>query len=359
MAQNCSKIIKRLFSNTKCLRLPKHECNFDSHRYVKVTIVGGMGNTGKPLALMLKQSPLIDELCIYDIKPVNSFVHELGHIDTMCKITGYTGKLNLDKALNNSKVVVLLASVMESDPKNYIQQFEQNAPLVQCMTEFIATCCSKALIAVVTNPVNSIVPLVSEVLKKKGAYSPNTVFGVTTIDCVRTNTLAAAALHIDPECVVVPVIGGHSETTMIPVLSAAKPCSVFTSEVVEKITKSVRKGTINVAKLKPAIGDSLSGAFSTARFIVSLVKGLRGYQNIEECAYVRSKAHPQLKYMATPLLLGPAGITRNLGIPKLTDYENCLLDNSIAIIAKDIRRGEKFLGVDDPPICNMCEAEMS
>lgn len=52
----------------------------------------------------------------------------------------------------------------------------------------------------------------------------------------------------------------------------------------------------------------LANSFSIARFVTSLVKALRGKNDIIECAFVKSNAHPELRYMATPLLLGP-GIT--------------------------------------------------
>lgn len=58
-----------------------------------------LGKTGRPLSLMLKQSPLIDELCVYDIKPTCGFAMELGHVDTKCKVSSYTGKDSISHAL--------------------------------------------------------------------------------------------------------------------------------------------------------------------------------------------------------------------------------------------------------------------
>lgn len=51
---------------------------------------------------MLKQSPLIDELCVHDILPTAGFVSELNLIDTNCKTIGYTGTENLEIALKVS-----------------------------------------------------------------------------------------------------------------------------------------------------------------------------------------------------------------------------------------------------------------
>ena len=44
---------------------------------------------------------------------------------------------------------------------------------------------AQALINIISNPVNSTVPIAAEVLKKAGVYNPNKLFGVTTLDVVR------------------------------------------------------------------------------------------------------------------------------------------------------------------------------
>lgn len=108
---------------------------------------------------------------------------------------------------------------------------------------------------------------------------------------------------------------------------------------------NVRKAQDNILKLKTPETGPLAGAFACARFIISLVKAVRGYPDIIECAYVPSKVHPQLKYLATPLMLGLNGVMRNLGIPKLTEFESCMFDNAIPILTNDIKRGEQFAGV--------------
>lgn len=79
------------------------------------------------------------------------------------------------------------------------------------------------MIAIATNPVNSLVPVASEVMKKFGVYNPKTIFGVTTLDIMRTNIFAAKVAGIAPEKVQVPVIGGHSDKTIVPLLSHSSP----------------------------------------------------------------------------------------------------------------------------------------
>ena len=62
----------------------------------------------------------------------------------------------------------------------------------------MATTCPKALVAVISNPVNSTVPIVAEVLKAHGVYDPRRVLGVTTLDVLRANTFVAQAAGLAP-----------------------------------------------------------------------------------------------------------------------------------------------------------------
>ena len=45
--------------------------------------------------------------------------------------------------------------------------------------------CAQALLNIISNPVNSTVPIAAEVLKEMGVYNKNKLFGVTTLDVVR------------------------------------------------------------------------------------------------------------------------------------------------------------------------------
>lgn len=89
-----------------------------------------------------------------------------------------------------------------------------NATIVATLADACARHCPEAMLCIITNPVNSTVPIASEVMKKHGVYDLNQVFGVTTLDVVRANTFVAKLKCIDPACVNVPVIGGHAGKTV-------------------------------------------------------------------------------------------------------------------------------------------------
>lgn len=77
----------------------------------------------------------------------------------------------------------------------------------------------QAVVAIISNPVNSTVPITAEVLKAAGVYDPRKVLGVTTLDVVRANTFVAEAKGLPVQDVDVPVVGGHAGITILPLLS--------------------------------------------------------------------------------------------------------------------------------------------
>lgn len=102
--------------------------------------------------------------------------------------------------------------------------FKINAGIVKSLVEGIAEFCPKAFTLIISNPVNSTVPIAAEVLKKAGVFDPKRLFGVTTLDVVRAETFTQEfSGQKDPSNTVIPVIGGHSGETIVPIFSQAKP----------------------------------------------------------------------------------------------------------------------------------------
>jgi malate dehydrogenase len=82
--------------------------------------------------------------------------------------------------------------------------------IVRTLVEGVARYCPSAWVAIISNPVNSTVPIAAEVLRSLGSYDPRRLFGVTALDVVRAEAFLAAELGVDPGVVSVPVIGGHA-----------------------------------------------------------------------------------------------------------------------------------------------------
>lgn len=79
------------------------------------------------------------------------------------------------------------------------------------------------------------------------------LFGVTTLDVVRAQTFCAEAIG-DPQSAPkfnVPVIGGHSGVTILPLLSRCQPAlSNLSADDLEKITNRIQFGGDEVVKAK-------------------------------------------------------------------------------------------------------------
>ena len=96
---------------------------------------------------------------------------------------------------------------------------------------------------IVTNPVNSMVPLACGVFKKAGKPNDSAIFGLTTLDQVRASTFVAEEMGLDPCEDNVPVIGGHSDPTIIPLFSQTTP-EICLSEVSLKSRFTIYLNTV-------------------------------------------------------------------------------------------------------------------
>lgn len=125
----------------------------------------------------------------------------------------------VDKALKGSDIVIIPAGVPRKPGMTRDDLFNINAGIVRGLIEAIAKNCPNCIIGIITNPVNSMVPLAAEVLKSKGVYNPKKLFGISTLDIVRGQTFIGELKNLDPSKIKINVIGGHSAETMLPVLS--------------------------------------------------------------------------------------------------------------------------------------------
>jgi len=314
-----------------------------SQNNVKVAVCGASGGIGQPLSLLLKQSPLVTQLHLYDIVHTPGVAADLSHIDTPAVVRGFNGADNLDAALKDAQVVIIPAGVPRKPGMTRDDLFNTNAGVVRDIAAAIARSCPKALVGIITNPVNSCVPIASEVLKKAGCYDPNRIFGVSTLDIVRACAFIGEASKVNPLDVSIPVIGGHSGVTIIPLLSNCKPVVNFPDSQVKQLTERIQEAGTEVVKAKAGAGSAtLSMAYAGARFALSLVRAIKGESNIIECAYVKSNV-TEATYFSTPLKLGKNGIEENLGLPKLNAFEQELLKAAIPELKKNIQKGEEFV----------------
>jgi malate dehydrogenase len=166
--------------------------------------------------------------------------------------------------------------------------FKINAGIVKGLIEAAAKYCPDAYICVISNPVNSTVPIAAEVLKAAKVFNPKKLFGVTTLDVVRAETFVGEIIgEKDPRKLTIPVVGGHSGNTIVPMLSQAKPSVNIPSDKLDALVNRIQFGGDEVVKAKDGAGSAtLSMAYAGFRFAEALIKAAKGEKGIIEPTFV-------------------------------------------------------------------------
>ena len=212
--------------------------------------------------------------------------------------------------------------------------------IVKNLVEGCAEYCPEAVLAIISNPVNSTVPIAAEVLKKKGVYDPRKVCGVTTLDVCRANTFVGNAMGKNPADVDVTVIGGHAGITILPLFSQVPGFSP-SDEDREKLTVRTQFGGDEVVQAKAGAGSAtLSMAYAGYVFAEQVLKAMKG-EEVVQCAFVESSL-TDAKYFASPCKFGPNGVEEVLGFGEISAYEQGWLDKMLPELKKQIAKGEDF-----------------
>ncbi|KWW10696.1 malate dehydrogenase [Pasteurella multocida] len=309
---------------------------------MKVAVLGAAGGIGQALALLLKvQLPAGSELSLYDIAPVTPGVAaEVSHIPTAVKVQGFAGE-DPTPALQGADVVLISAGVARKPGMDRSDLFNINAGIVRNLIEKVAQVCPKACVGIITNPVNTTVAIAAEVLKKAGVYDKRKLFGVTTLDIIRSETFVSELKNLEPARTTVPVIGGHSGVTILPLLSQVQYAEWNEAEIAP-LTKRIQNAGTEVVEAKAGGGSAtLSMAQAAARFALSLVKGLNG-ENVVECTYVEGDGK-YARFFAQPVRLGKEGVEEILPLGSLSAFEQHALDAMLETLRADIELGEKFV----------------
>lgn len=312
----------------------------------KVTIVGAAGNVGQPLSLLLKMNTQITTLTLHDKVLVKGIAEDLSHISTSTNVEAFEGEYQLEQALDSASIVVMCAGKAPNTHIEPIHEVFANGPIAIDVARAVSIACPNAFLAVITEPLNMIVPIMARVLKEEDAYDPKRLFGVTTLDVVRAKTYFAQTINADPIQVSVPVIGGHTPDTMLTIISRSFP--VFNRGLYERETllNRIQNAEHELAMAKMTFPKSegtstLAMAYAAAHFVRALLHALHGEQNIIECAYVESDV-TEAKFFASPVLLGRNGIKRYLELPDLAEYEEKALGNLIKLLKREIKAAFKF-----------------
>jgi malate dehydrogenase len=330
----------------------------------KVCVVGGAGGIGQPMSMLLKMDPNVSHVSVFDLVGAPGVAADLSHIDSPASVSGHGMSLKqftgddaienqqefqaaaFDDALQGCDVVVIPAGVPRKPGMTRQDLFEVNASLNRDFATAVAKNCPNAMVAIISNPANSTVPIFAEQMKKLGCYDAKKIFGVTTLDIVRSQTFLAEATGTDVLNLKIPVVGGHAGASILPLLSQATPPvkDKLTDEQIEALTVRIQNGGTEVVQAKAGGGSAtLSMAKAGAQFAVSLIKAMNGEKGIVECAYVESDVVPECQWFATPIELGVNGVEKNLGLGELDAFEQQKLKEACDELVGSITEGVEFI----------------
>merc|ERR1712151_29694 len=216
--------------------------------------------------------------------------------------------------------------------------FKINADVAKGLVGACAKYSPDAILALIVNPVNTVVPAMAELYKKKG-LDPKKIVGVTTLDCVRANKFVAEIQEVDPNDVEVPVIGGHAGVTIMPVFSQDKHAAKIPENQIPGLDKHVQDAGTDVVNAKNGKGSAtLSMAYAGARLGKAVLAGLNGTPTTE-CAYVMSDLFPDCPYFTSKVTFGKNGVEKVQNVGTLNAYETKRLEEAMTALKAEIKSG--------------------
>ncbi|GMG17905.1 hypothetical protein BVG19_g5067 [[Candida] boidinii] len=312
----------------------------------KVAVLGAAGGIGQPLSLLLKLNHKVTDLSLYDLRLGAGVATDISHIPTNSTVKGY-GPENegLATALKGADVVVIPAGVPRKPGMTRDDLFNTNASIVRDLAKAVAENSPDAAVCIISNPVNSTVPIVAEVLKSKGVYNPKKLFGVTTLDVLRSSRFLSEVVGTDPNTEKVTVVGGHSGITIVPLLSQTRHKDL-PKEKYDALVHRIQFGGDEVVQAKSGAGSAtLSMAQAGARFAGSVLNGLAGENDVIEPTYIDSPLFKSegVEFFSSKVTLGPEGVKEIHPLGNLSSAEEEMVATAKETLIKNIKKGVDFV----------------
>jgi len=293
-------------------------------------------------------NPLVGELVVIDLNvamvPAGGVEADLSHIEGQCKLSSLVLTVNEDKliekgaaVLKGCDLVLVPAGVPRKPGQDRKDLLNINAGIAKGTVEAVAKHCPKAVCALIVNPVNSVVPAMCELWKKKG-LDPRKIVGISTLDVVRANKFVQ---EITGKKCEIPVIGGHAGTTILPLFSQDPAGASIPASKIAALDTRVQDAGTEVVKAKGGKGSAtLSMAYAGARLGNAVLSGLAGV-NVTECAYVESKI-TDLPYFATKVTFGKNGVEHVHPVGQLSEHEHKRLQEMKPTLKEEIDAGLEY-----------------
>ncbi len=300
----------------------------------KVTVVGA-GNVGATCANVLATNQIGNEICLIDIKEGLAEGKAMDILQT-AQLIGFDANLkgvtNDYSQTANSDVVVITSGIPRKPGMTREELIGVNAGIVKSVAENILKYSPNAILIVVSNPMDTMAYLA---LHSLGLPRHRVIGMGGALDSARFKFYLSQALDCNANQVDGFVIGGHGDTTMVPVACYATykgmPVKQFISE--EKLQEVVKSTMVGGATLTNLLGTSAWMApGAAAAFVVEAI--LNDQKKFIPCsAALEGEYGYDDVTIGVPCVIGKNGIEKIIEI-QLSDEDKVLLDNSVAAVRK-------------------------
>jgi malate dehydrogenase len=294
----------------------------------KITVIGA-GNVGATCADNIVSRELADEVVLLDIK---EGIAEGKAIDIMQTAalrefnTRLTGVTNDYSVTEKSDIVVITSGIPRKPGMSREDLIGTNANIVKSVTENILKYSPDAILVMISNPMDTMTYLTI----KTGNLPKNRVIGMGgTLDSSRFKYYLSQALKVPASEIQGFVIGGHGDTTMIPLIRFATYNGIPVSELLtqEQMDRVVADTMVGGATLTKLLGTSAWYAPGAA--CASLVESvIRDQKRVLPCCVALDGEYGQNDIaLGVPVVLGRNG-WENIVDYKLNGAEQSLFNKS-------------------------------
>ena len=295
---------------------------------MKITVVGA-GAVGATCADNIARRELAEELILLDIKEGFAEGKAIDMMQTAALLgfdTKITGVTNDYASTAGSEVVVITSGLPRKPGMTREELIGINAGIVKGVAENILKHSPDTIIIVVSNPMDTM----NYLALKTSGLPKNRVIGMGgALDSSRFKYYLSQELSCSPADLNAMVIGGHGDTTMIPLINHATwnsiPVTQFLSkEQQEKVVASTMVGGATLTKLMGTSAWYAPGA-GTAAMVESIVRDQK--KLISSGVFLEGEYGQKDISLVVPVILGKNGAEKILDI-KLSDTEQATFNKS-------------------------------
>lgn len=295
---------------------------------MKVTVIGA-GNVGATCADVLAHQRIASEIVLLDIRENFAEGKALDMMQT-ATLNGFNsriiGSTNDYSKTANSDVVVITSGVPRKPGMTREELIGINAGIVKGVTENVLKHSPNAIIIVVSNPMDTMTYLAL----KESKLPKNRIIGMGGIlDSSRFRCYLSMALNCPANDVDGMVIGGHGDTTMIPLTRLASykgaPVSQFLST--DNLKKIAADTMVGGATLTAMLGTSAWYAPGAA--VAVLVDSILNDQKrlFPCCVYLDGEYGQKDICLGVPVIVGKNGWEKIIDL-NLNEEEKALFAKS-------------------------------